>query len=59
MLLEWMRAKPSEAMAAVKETGKIEDDTAEKFKAEIGEFNQLHWAKKDEAEAKAEEAAQA
>ena len=54
-LLEWLRAKPSEAMKSVKETGKLEDETSARLAEEIKEFNEIHWAKKSSkpAEAKA------
>ena len=45
-LLEWLRAKPSEGMKLVKETGKLEADTAALLAEEIKEFNELHWARK-------------
>jgi F-type H+-transporting ATPase subunit alpha len=49
-LVEYLRDLPSEGMKLVKETGKLEDETAEKLKAEIEGFNKNHW-EKAEAEA--------
>ena len=49
-LLEYLRDLPSEGMAAIKETGKLEDETAQKLSDEIGGFIKNHW-KKAEPEA--------
>ena len=49
-LVAYLRDLPSEGMAAIKESGKLEPETAEKLKAEIEGFNKNHW-EKAEAEA--------
>ena len=38
-----LRARPSAALKAIKETGKLEDDTASKLKEEITSFKKNHW----------------
>ncbi|MCK6459674.1 MAG: hypothetical protein L6Q95_07230, partial [Planctomycetes bacterium] len=38
-----LREMPSVALKAIKETGKLEDDTASKLKEEIGSFKKALW----------------
>ncbi|MHC4957494.1 MAG: F0F1 ATP synthase subunit alpha [Planctomycetota bacterium] len=56
-MLSHLREKPSEGLAAIRDTGKLEDETAEKLTAEIKDFITNHWGKASPA--KAEEAAPA
>jgi F-type H+-transporting ATPase subunit alpha len=57
-MIEALRAMPSEAMKTIKETGALEDATAEKLKEEISSFKSNLW-ETDEAIAAAEEKAKA
>jgi len=50
-----LRAMPSEALKVVRETGKLEDDTAAKLKDEIGSFKKSHWKSAAAAPAKEKE----
>ena len=42
-LIAHLRAMPSQALKAIKESGKLEDDTAAKLKEEIASFKKSHW----------------
>ncbi|MHC4937590.1 MAG: F0F1 ATP synthase subunit alpha [Planctomycetota bacterium] len=59
-LVRYMRDAGSEALKAIRETGKLEDDTAEKLKAEIDSFKANRWNRKAaEESSETEEAATA
>jgi F-type H+-transporting ATPase subunit alpha len=55
-MLAFLRDKPSEGLAAIRENGKLEDETAAKLEADIKDFITNHWGKAAPAEpAKTEE----
>ena len=58
-LLQHLRDLPSEGLAAIRDTGKLEDDTAAKLKEEIGGFMKNHWDKAPASETSEEAAATA
>ena len=50
-MLQHLRDLPSEALAAIRDTGKLEDDTAAKLAEEVDSFRKNHWAKSGKEEA--------
>ena len=58
-MLQHLRDLPSEGLAVVRETGKLEDDTAAKLKDEIDGFMKNHWDKAPASETSKEAAATA
>jgi len=53
-MLRALRDQPSEALATIRDTGKLEDETAARLKTDIEDFKRNHWQKsREKAEAKA------
>ena len=50
-MLQHLRDLPSEALAAIRETGKLEEETASKLREEIESFRTNHWGKPAKQEA--------
>ena len=55
-LIAYLRDSGSEGLALVRDTGKLEDETAAKLKADIEGFNKNHWEKDGSTPAPAAEA---
>ena len=53
-LIAYLRDSGSEGLGLVRDTGKLEDETAAKLKADIEGFNKNHWNKSGAAAVKTE-----
>ena len=56
-LMQYLRDLPSEALKAIRDTGKLEDETAAKLTEEIESFKKHHWGKTEQEPEKEEASA--